>query len=146
MATVAAPELADSDVGLDLWPELRFREATGLSAEALAGAVRAGRLILVVTISAGKPSSPLYPSFFADPRYDRDDLEAVTLALGARPAPEKLFWFCRRTAALGGRTPLMALAGGEVEAVLALAQSLAHPLPLRRRPEPVTVSEPLRPA
>lgn len=144
---VAAAELASGDAGMDLWPQGRFQEAAGLSSDALGAAVRSGRLISVVTTTAGQPSSPpLYPSFFADPRYDRADLEAVTLALGARPGPEKLFWFCRRSAALGGRTPLMALAAGELDAVLALARALEHPLPLRQRPQHLTVSDPLRPS
>jgi hypothetical protein len=135
-------EVAPSDPGLELWPVERLEQATGLSAAALAAAVQAGRLITVTTTAAGQPPSPpLFPSFFGDPRFDRAQLEAVTLALGARPGPEKLFWFCRRSSALGGRTPLAALAGGDVDAVLALARSLEHPLPLRRRPAPVTLAD-----
>lgn len=137
-----ALEIAPSDPGLELWPVERLEQATGLSAETLAAAVQAGRLITVTTTAAGQPPSPpLFPSFFADPRFDRTQLESVTLALGARPGPEKLFWFCRRSSALGGRTPLTALAAGDVDAVLALARSLEHPLPLRRRPAPVTLSD-----
>lgn len=150
MATFAetspAIDVAPGDPGIDLWPQRRLQEATGWTAAAVAAAVQEGRLISVMTTVAGRSSPALFPSFFADPRYDHAQLEAVTLALGTRPAPEKLFWFCRRSASLGGRTPLDALAAGDVDAVLALARSLAHPLPLRRRPERVTVSDAAVPA
>jgi hypothetical protein len=64
-----------------------------------------------------------YPSFFADPKYERRQIEAVSKALGDLPGGAKLAFMTTPKASLEGRTPLEALAAGEVSAAKAAAEA-----------------------
>jgi hypothetical protein len=64
-----------------------------------------------------------YPSFFADPKYERRQIETVSKALGDLPGGAKLAFMTTPKASLAGRTPLEALAVGEVAAAKAAAEA-----------------------
>jgi hypothetical protein len=67
-----------------------------------------------------------FPAFYADPRYERKHLEAVTKVLGDLPGGSKLQFFLTRKASLGGQTPLQALATGRVAKVKDIAAAFAE--------------------
>lgn len=67
-----------------------------------------------------------FPAFYADPRYERKHLEAVTKVLGDLPGGSKLQFFLTRKASLGGQTPLQALAAGRVAKVKDIAAAFAE--------------------
>ncbi|MFS0753893.1 hypothetical protein ABC383_04275 [Noviherbaspirillum sp. 1P10PC] len=98
-----------------------MRERLGISRQALSAAVRAQRLFVL----AGPSGDFLYPAFFADARYDRAVLERVSRALGSLPGGAKWEFFTTPRLSLGKRTPLQALAKGQVEEVLAAAAAFA---------------------
>lgn len=98
-----------------------MRERLGISRQALSAAVRAQRLFVL----AGPSGDFLYPAFFADARHDRAVLERVSRALGSLPGGAKWEFFTTPRLSLGKRTPLQALAKGQVEEVLAAAAAFA---------------------
>lgn len=98
-----------------------MRERLGISRQALSAAVRAQRLFVL----AGPSGDFLYPAFFADGRHDRAVLEKVSRALGGLPGGAKWEFFTTPRLSLGRKTPLQALAKGQVEEVLAAAAAFA---------------------
>lgn len=98
-----------------------MRERLGISRQALSAAVRAQRLFVL----AGPSGDFLYPAFFADGRHDRAVLEKVSRALGSLPGGAKWEFFTTPRLSLGKKTPLQALAKGQVEEVLAAAAAFA---------------------
>ena len=63
-----------------------------------------------------------YPAFFADPRYDRRQLEAVSKALGDLPGSSRLQFMLTPKGSLDSLTPLEALAKGRVAEVKIAAE------------------------
>ena len=98
-----------------------MRERLGISRQALSAAVRAQRLFVL----AGPSGDFLYPAFFADARHDRAVLERVSRALGSLPGGAKWEFFTTPRLSLGKRTPLQALAKGQVDEVMAAAAAFA---------------------
>jgi len=66
-----------------------------------------------------------FPAFYADPAYQRSQLEAVTRVLGELPGGAKLQFFLNRRGSLAGATPLEALAQGKLEKVKDVAAAFA---------------------
>ena len=67
-----------------------------------------------------------YPAFFLDPRYYRTKLEKVSKVLGDLPAASKLHFFLGGRGSLAGKTPLEALAAGQLDKVMNSAQGFAQ--------------------
>lgn len=67
-----------------------------------------------------------FPTFYADPAYDRKHLEVVSKALGDQPGRSKLQFFLTRKGSLRGATPLQALAAGRVAKVKDIAAAFAQ--------------------
>lgn len=67
-----------------------------------------------------------FPAFYADRRYDRRHLEAITRMLGDLPGGAKLQFFLNRRASLGKRTPLQALERGQLADVKAAAEGFVQ--------------------
>jgi hypothetical protein len=65
----------------------------------------------------------LYPAFFVDSKYERSSLEAVSMALRASPGERKYRFFITPSPLLENKTPLDALAGGELERVIIAAKA-----------------------
>lgn len=63
-----------------------------------------------------------FPAFYADKRYDRRHLEAITRLLGDLPGGAKLQFFLNPRTSLGKRTPLQALERGQLADVKAAAE------------------------
>ena len=61
--------------------------------------------------------TPLYPGFYADTRYNRKQLEAVTKRLGDLTGGSKWQFFTSPKGSLGGVTPLVALLDGKLALV-----------------------------
>lgn len=70
-------------------------------------------------------SQPYFPAFFADAIYRRRHLAAVTKQLGDLPGGAKLQFYGSRKGSLNGKTPLEALAAGQLETILRLAAAYA---------------------
>jgi len=66
-----------------------------------------------------------FPAFYADPAYQRSQLEAATKVLGELPGGAKLQFFLNRRGSLGGATPLEALAKGKLQKVKDVAAAFA---------------------
>lgn len=67
-----------------------------------------------------------FPTFYADPSYERKHLEAVTKLLGDLPGGSKLQFFLTRKGSLSGETPLQALAAGRFAKVKDVAAAFAE--------------------
>ena len=67
-----------------------------------------------------------FPTFYANPAYDRKHLEAVTKVLGNLPGGSKLQFFLSGKGSLGGETPLQALAAGRATKVKDVAAAFAE--------------------
>jgi hypothetical protein len=111
---------ATSDVALISLTEMQKR--THQNRQALASAVANRRLFQVT----GPHGRKYYPAFFTDERYQRAHLAAVTQALGALSGQEKLDFFVMPLDVLGQRTPLQALADGDLQAVLRVVAGRAR--------------------
>lgn len=98
-----------------------FTALMGWSRQALSKALAAHRVFFVEHKGAR-----YYPSFFADSRYERRQVEAVTKILGDLPGGAKLQFFLNPKASLSKQTPLQALARGKVAEVKAAAQGFAQ--------------------
>ena len=71
-------------------------------------------------------SERYFPTFYADPAYQRAHLEAITKILGNLPGGSKLQFFLTRKQSLGGKTPLEALAAGGLAKVKDVASAFAE--------------------
>ncbi|MBI3154368.1 MAG: hypothetical protein HYZ20_03070 [Burkholderiales bacterium] len=98
-----------------------FAEALHITRQALSKALSAQRVFYVEV-----GGQRYYPSFFADPRYERRQLESVSKALGELPGASKLQFFLTKKASLEGLTPLDALAQGRYSRVRTAAQGFAE--------------------
>ena len=67
-----------------------------------------------------------FPAFYADPLYERKQLEAVTKLLGDLPGGAKLQFFSTPKGSLGRLTPLQALAKGQLVKVKVAAEGFAQ--------------------
>ncbi|MES2297241.1 MAG: hypothetical protein V4582_09370 [Pseudomonadota bacterium] len=94
----------------------------GISKQAVSKALKEHRWFCV----DGPAGTHLYPAFFADGKYDRRELEKVSKALGELPGPSKWQFFTTPKVSLNGRTPLVALANGDVKPVLVAAAGFAE--------------------
>lgn len=94
-----------------------MRERLGVSPQALSAALKAKRMFVLT----GPSGSYYYPSFFADPSYDRPILEKVCRALGDLPSASKWDFFTTPKISLGNKSPLDAIAKGKLDAVLIAA-------------------------
>lgn len=100
-----------------LLPADEMSQRLQLGKHALGRAVRDRRMFSI----DGPAGAKVYPAFFADPRYSRADLERVSRELGALPGPSKLQFFTTPKGSLSARTPIEALADGDLDAVLKAA-------------------------
>ncbi len=89
----------------------------GWTRQALSKARKARRVFSVEI-----KSESYYPAFFADPRYERRQLEAVSKALGDLPGTSRLQFMLTPKGSLDSLTPLEALAKGKVAAVKIAAE------------------------
>ncbi|RYD82251.1 MAG: hypothetical protein EOP84_09670 [Verrucomicrobiaceae bacterium] len=66
------------------------------------------------------------PAFYIDPNHDVRKLEKVSKVLGDLPGASKLHFFMSGWGSLGGKTPLEALAHGQLEAVMNTAHGFTE--------------------
>ncbi|RFP28715.1 helix-turn-helix domain-containing protein [Duganella sp. BJB476] len=92
-------------------------ERLGISRQALSKAVKEQRMFYVDGLSG----SQLYPAFFATGKAERRKLEQVSQALGDLPGPSKWDFFISPKLSLNERSPVAALADGDLPKVLAAA-------------------------
>ncbi len=104
----AEPSLVDQD---------EFCVLASMSPEAVATAALDGTLFGVLV--GGRM---YYPSFFADPRFDKAQVAVLCRLLGDLPAGSKWQFFSTRKGSLGGRTPLQAMLDGELAMVKRAAE------------------------
>ncbi|MFM9433760.1 hypothetical protein ACFDR9_000804 [Janthinobacterium sp. CG_23.3] len=97
-------------------------ERLAISRQAVSKAVKENRMFSL----DGPAGKQLYPAFFTDPKYDRREVERVSQALGDLPGPSKWQFFTTGKGSLGGRTPLVALANGDLDGVLVAAAGFAE--------------------
>ncbi len=98
-----------------------FTERMAWTRQALSKALEAKRMFFVEV-----GDSRYYPSFYADARYERGHLEAITKLLGDLPGGAKLQFFLNARGSLNKATPLHALARGQLAAVQAAAEGFAQ--------------------
>lgn len=96
----------------------QFQQQLGLSRQAISKAMREKRMFAL----EGTNGKLLYPAFFADQQYDRRQLGKVSQALGDLPSGSKFQFFTTGKMSLAGKTPLQALAEGELAQVLVTAR------------------------
>lgn len=89
-----------------------FLDQLSMTRQALSKARKSGRIFSVEI-----KGETYYPAFFADPKYDRRQLEAVSKILGDLPGASKLQFMLTPKGSLDSLTPLDALAKGKVGAV-----------------------------
>ncbi|MEJ8815231.1 hypothetical protein WKW77_29475 [Variovorax ureilyticus] len=99
----------------------KFLQEWGFSKQALSKAQAANRVF-----SLDIEGERYYPAFFLDPRYDRAKLEKVSKVLGDLLAASKLHFFLGARGSLAGKTPLEALAAGQLDKVVNSAQGFAQ--------------------
>lgn len=105
----------------ELLDPAEFAERLGWTRQALSKALAANRVFFV---EHGR--NRYYPAFFADPRYERRQLEAVAKVLGDLPGGAKLQFFLNPKGSLNKATPLQALARGQLAAVKTAAEGFAQ--------------------
>lgn len=98
-----------------------FAESLGWTRQALSKALAANRVFFV---EHGR--TRYYPAFYADSRYERRQLEAVTKLLGHLPGGAKLQFFLNPRGSLSKATPLQALARGQLAAVKRAAEGFTQ--------------------
>lgn len=98
-----------------------FATRLGWTRQALSKALAARRVFFVEHQGAR-----YFPAFYADKRYDRRHLEAVTKLLGDLPGGAKLQFFLNPRGSLGKRTPLLALERGQLADVKAAAEGFVQ--------------------
>jgi hypothetical protein len=89
----------------------------GVTTQAITAAVRAHRMFVL----AGPSGENFFPAFFADARYDRPVLWKVSKVLGGMSGGSKWDFFTNPRITLKGKTPLEALAKGNIEEVMDVA-------------------------
>lgn len=92
-------------------------EQLGWTRQALSKARKARRVF-----SVELKGESYYPAFFADPQYERRQLEAVSKALGDLPGTSRLQFMLTPKGSLDSLTPLEALAKGKVADVKIAAE------------------------
>lgn len=93
-------------------------EKLGWTRQSLSKALKAQRIFFVE-----RAGTRLFPAFFADPQYDRRQLEAVSKAMGPLPGGAKLQFFLSHRGSLGGKSVLEALQRGQKDKVIAAAHA-----------------------
>lgn len=99
----------------------QFLQEWGHSKQALSQALAANRVF-----SLDVDGEPYYPAFYVDPHNDKKKLEKVSKALGDLPGASKLQFFLNGWGSLAGKTPLEALADGQITKVLSTAQGFVE--------------------
>jgi len=99
----------------------KFCEEGGESSQALNQALLARRIFAVEM-----HGQVCFPDFYLDKRYDRRRVESVCKLLGDLPGGSKLQFFTTPKGSLGGRTPLEALASGNLAAVRTAAMGFVE--------------------
>ncbi|WP_426112381.1 HAD domain-containing protein [Massilia sp. PWRC2] len=89
-----------------------------VSADALCAAIESGQLFFF----EGPDGERYYPAFFADKRYAKEAVNAVSLALGSLPGPSKYHFLTSKSVRLG-QAPIEALESGRLAEVLLLAEA-----------------------
>jgi len=120
-ATRGAARLAELVERGELIEPAQLTERLDWTRQALSKALGARRVFHVEVRGAR-----YYPAWFADPRYERRHLEAVSRSLGDLPGTTKLLFFSTPKASLAGRSPLEALADGKLADVLRAAEGFAQ--------------------
>jgi hypothetical protein len=125
-AMAQARQLAQQDIAVliqrgELINSAQLQERLGVSRQAISGAVKAGRLFVII----GPGGENFYPDFYADPKLDRRSLEKVIRELGSIPAWSKLSFLTSISVQLKAR-PLEALRAGRVDQVLRSARAFAE--------------------
>jgi hypothetical protein len=98
-----------------------FAEGLHITHQALSKALSTQRVFFVEV-----GGQRYYPAFYLNPRYERRQLEAVSMALGELPGASKLQFFLTKKASLEGMTPLDALAQGRYSRVRTAALGFAE--------------------
>ena len=105
-----------------LIPGAEMKERLGVTSQALSAALKARRLFVM----QGPSGEYFYPSFFADPKYDRPVLEKICKVLGDMPGGSKWDFFTSKKISLGNRNPLDALLKGKLDQVMTAAAGFAE--------------------
>lgn len=105
----------------ELLPAAQFAAAFGITQQALERALQARRLFAIE--HAG---DRVYPTFYADPAFDRRRLGRVVKALGDLSGWEMWLFFTMPKSSLGQRTPIDAMRAGEYELVRRAAAAQAE--------------------
>jgi hypothetical protein len=113
-------QLVDSGLLIDLQS---LQKALSLTAGDIADAVREGRLFRVDV-----SEEQYYPAFFANKTIPLTVLESVSLTLGPLSGWLKWDFFTAARGSLGDKSPLEALALGQMERVIARAESFRDEL------------------
>lgn len=105
----------------ELLESAAFAARLGWTRQALSKALTARRVFFVE-----HRGTRYFPAFYADKRYDRRHLEAITKLLGDLPGGAKLQFFRNSRGSIGKRTPLQALERGQLTDVKAAAESFVQ--------------------
>jgi hypothetical protein len=103
--------------------ESEFLARAGMTKEDLSRKLRERRIFSIPEWIHKDPGEEYYPAFFIDPQYDRNSVEAVSVALRAFRGERKYRFFTTPFMALGYKTPLEILASGEFERVVEAAKA-----------------------
>lgn len=95
----------------------QFQQGLQISRQAISKAIKDNRMFYI----DGPSGENLYPAFFTDAKQNRRNLERVCKVLNDLPGASKWQFFTTAKHSLGGRTPIDALAAGDVEKVLTAA-------------------------
>lgn len=98
-----------------------FAARLGWTRQALSKALAARRVYFVEVDGVR-----YYPTFFADSRYERRHVEALSKALGELPGATKLHFMTTPKASLSALSPLQALAQGQFAAAKVAAEGFAQ--------------------
>ena len=101
---------------------VKFQELIGWKSRQAVWKAATGNRVFFMEHQAGR----YFPTFYADPAYQRSHLEAVTRILGDLPGGSKLQFFLTRKGSLGGKTPLEVLASGGLAKVKSAAMAFAE--------------------
>lgn len=105
----------------DLISEEQLLAALSYTARLLTRAIESRRMFFV-SIDGKR----LFPAFYADQRYDRKHLGAISKCLGELSGGSKLQFFQTPKGSLGGLTPLQAICLGQFASVKVAAEGFAH--------------------
>lgn len=106
----------------ELIPATDLQARLDVTAEWISSAVIEQRLFAI----CDEAGHDYYPAFYADSRYDRRQLEQVAQRLKSIPPTVKYHFFFAEAHSLYGQTPLEALAGDQLNAVLRAASMCAE--------------------